>query len=82
MVGFRIGRAMNDSFMHSCVKMSFPIKSRFGIVHSGGIGDYLSDWILTGEPPYELSEFDPNRYSTWTDRYPSVNQAILRKKKT
>ena len=57
-----------DFFMYSCVKISVSITSRFGIVHSGGIGDYLSDWILTGEPPYELSEFDPNRYSTWTDR--------------
>lgn len=35
----------------------------YGIVHSAGFGDYLSDWIIKGEPPYECIDTDPNRYS-------------------
>lgn len=39
---------------------------RYGIIHAGGIGKYLSDWILNGEPPFDLIELDPNRYGKWT----------------
>ena len=39
----------------------------YGVVHGGGVGKYLTDWICDGEPPYELIEFDPLRYSSWTD---------------
>ncbi|XP_042305033.1 dimethylglycine dehydrogenase, mitochondrial [Sceloporus undulatus] len=38
----------------------------YGIIHAGGIGKYLSDWILSGEPPFDLIELDPNRYGKWT----------------
>uniref|UniRef100_A0A8C4KW95 Dimethylglycine dehydrogenase, mitochondrial n=1 Tax=Equus asinus TaxID=9793 RepID=A0A8C4KW95_EQUAS len=38
----------------------------YGIVHAGGVGKYLSDWILHGEPPFDLIELDPNRYGKWT----------------
>jgi dimethylglycine dehydrogenase len=38
----------------------------YGIVHGGGVGKYLSDWICEGEAPYELIEFDPLRYGKWT----------------
>jgi len=34
----------------------------YGIVHSGGAGKYLADWILKGEPEHDLIECDPNRY--------------------
>ena len=27
----------------------------------------MSDWVCDGEAPYELLEFDPCRYNTWTD---------------
>lgn len=42
---------------------------RYGIIHAGGLGKYLSDWIIHGEPEYNLSELDPNRYrpDVWTD---------------
>ena len=42
---------------------------RYGIVHAGGVGKYIADWIINGEPDYNLSELDPNRYSPekWTD---------------
>lgn len=39
----------------------------YGVIHAGGIGKFLSDWIRNGEPPYDLIECDPNRYSKWAD---------------
>uniref|UniRef100_A0A3Q1G9J7 Dimethylglycine dehydrogenase n=1 Tax=Acanthochromis polyacanthus TaxID=80966 RepID=A0A3Q1G9J7_9TELE len=39
----------------------------YGIIHAGGMGKFLSDWITNGEPPYDLIECDPNRYGKWTD---------------
>ncbi|KAG0727747.1 Dimethylglycine dehydrogenase, mitochondrial [Chionoecetes opilio] len=38
----------------------------YGIVHGGGMGKYLADWIQNGEPPFELNECDPLRFSSWT----------------
>ncbi|XP_038068616.1 dimethylglycine dehydrogenase, mitochondrial-like [Patiria miniata] len=47
--------------------------SGYGIIHSGGIGKYLSDWMIDGEPPYDLVEIDANRYGNWTTReYTSI----------
>ncbi|XP_036770038.2 dimethylglycine dehydrogenase, mitochondrial isoform X1 [Manis pentadactyla] len=40
--------------------------SGYGIIHAGGVGKYLSDWILHGEPPFDLIELDPSRYGKWT----------------
>lgn len=37
------------------------------MIHAGGIGKFLSDWIRNGEPPYDLIECDTNRYSKWAD---------------
>ena len=28
---------------------------------------YLSEWILNGEPTYDLIELDPDRFGHWTD---------------
>ena len=28
---------------------------------------YLAEWILNGEPSYDLVELDPDRYGAWTD---------------
>ncbi|XP_068562619.1 dimethylglycine dehydrogenase, mitochondrial [Cebidichthys violaceus] len=39
----------------------------YGVIHAGGIGKFLSDWIRNGEPPYDLIECDPNRYGKWTN---------------
>ncbi|XP_067007200.2 dimethylglycine dehydrogenase, mitochondrial [Anabrus simplex] len=39
----------------------------YGIIHAGGVAQYLAQWILSGEPPYEMIELDPGRYGTWTD---------------
>ena len=38
----------------------------YGVVHGGGVGKYLADWICDGEAPYELIDFDPGRYNKWT----------------
>uniref|UniRef100_A0AAR2KCN8 Dimethylglycine dehydrogenase, mitochondrial n=1 Tax=Pygocentrus nattereri TaxID=42514 RepID=A0AAR2KCN8_PYGNA len=38
----------------------------YGVIHAGGVGKFLSDWIMSGEPPYDLIECDPNRYGKWT----------------
>jgi hypothetical protein len=42
------------------------VSKRYGIIHAGGVGKFLSDWILHGEPPFDLIELDPNRYGKWT----------------
>ncbi|MEQ2193418.1 hypothetical protein XENOCAPTIV_024829 [Xenoophorus captivus] len=39
----------------------------YGVIHAGGIGKFLSDWIINREPPYDLIECDPSRYGKWTD---------------
>lgn len=35
----------------------------YGIVHAGGVGNYLANWILNGEPDYDLTEIDALRYN-------------------
>ncbi|XP_078684529.1 dimethylglycine dehydrogenase, mitochondrial-like isoform X2 [Branchiostoma floridae x Branchiostoma belcheri] len=40
-----------------------------GVIHSGGLGKYLTHWIMSGEPPYDLIETDPNRFcESWCNR--------------
>nr|XP_045620302.1 dimethylglycine dehydrogenase, mitochondrial-like isoform X1 [Procambarus clarkii] len=46
----------------------------YGIIHGGGIGKYLADWIMKGEPPFELTECDPLRFGSWTS-----NEYVLAK---
>ncbi|XP_064413699.1 dimethylglycine dehydrogenase, mitochondrial isoform X2 [Latimeria chalumnae] len=38
----------------------------YGIIHAGGLGKFLCDWIINGEPSYDLIETDPNRFGKWT----------------
>ncbi|XP_069794365.1 dimethylglycine dehydrogenase, mitochondrial isoform X3 [Narcine bancroftii] len=47
----------------------------YGIIHAGGIGKYLSDWIMDGEPDYDLIELDPNRFGKWTTIKYAENKA-------
>lgn len=62
------------AYLVTMVSFSFCIKMysylffffSYGIIHSGGAGKYLADWIMMGEPPYDLIEMDPNRYGKWT----------------
>ena len=37
------------------------------------MGKYLAEWMLKGEPEFDLIETDPGRYGKWTtDEYASV----------
>ncbi|XP_013778311.1 dimethylglycine dehydrogenase, mitochondrial-like [Limulus polyphemus] len=40
----------------------------YGIIHAGGVGRYIADWMLDGEPPYDLIETDSNRFGKWATR--------------
>ena len=35
---------------------------------TGGIGKYLADWMIDGEPPFDLIECEPGRYGHWATR--------------
>ena len=35
---------------------------------TGGIGKYLADWMINGEPPFDLIECEPGRYGNWATR--------------
>ncbi|XP_078379447.1 dimethylglycine dehydrogenase, mitochondrial-like [Oculina patagonica] len=49
--------------------MWLAIGTGYGIGLAGkGVGKYLSDWMIDGEPPYDLIECEPNRYGNWTTR--------------
>ena len=42
----------------------------FGITQAGGIGQYLAEWIVGGQPSIDLWEVDPRRYGAYaTERY-------------
>lgn len=43
-----------------------------GIGTGGGAGQFLSEWIANGKPPYNLPSVHPNRFST----PPSVEKAV------
>ena len=45
--------------------MSSGRRCRYGIIHGGGAGKYIADWILNGEPEYDLVECDPERFGKW-----------------
>ena len=34
----------------------------------GGVGKYIADWIIDGEPPYDLNELDQGRFGKWTTK--------------
>ncbi len=40
----------------------------FGITQAGGVGKYLTEWIIDGEPSIDLSSLDPRRFGTWTSK--------------
>lgn len=39
-----------------------------GVSSGGGIGKYLADWMVDGEPPQELFDTDASRYDRWASR--------------
>ncbi len=40
----------------------------FGILLAGGVGKYLSEWIIDGEPGIDMFEVDPRRYGAYADQ--------------
>ena len=40
----------------------------FGITQAGGVGKYLAEWIVEGEPSIDLSSLDPRRFGNWTSK--------------
>jgi len=40
----------------------------FGITQAGGVGRYLAEWLVEGEPGIDLSSLDPRRFGTWTGK--------------
>ncbi|KAJ7385447.1 hypothetical protein OS493_016531 [Desmophyllum pertusum] len=42
--------------------MWLAVGTGYGIIHGGGIGKYIADWMMDGEPPYDLTELDQGRY--------------------
>ncbi|VDO19271.1 unnamed protein product [Heligmosomoides polygyrus] len=39
-----------------------------GVSSGGGIGKYIADWMVDGEPPLELFDTDASRYDRWATR--------------
>ncbi|XP_027056532.1 dimethylglycine dehydrogenase, mitochondrial-like [Pocillopora damicornis] len=48
--------------------MWLALGTGYGIGLAGGIGKYLSDWMIDGEPPFDLIECEPGRYGNWASR--------------
>ena len=40
----------------------------FGIAQAGGVGKYLAEWIVEGEPSIDLNSLDPRRFGNWTSK--------------
>uniref|UniRef100_A0A8R1Z4D7 FAD dependent oxidoreductase n=1 Tax=Pristionchus pacificus TaxID=54126 RepID=A0A8R1Z4D7_PRIPA len=47
-----------------------------GVSSAGGLGKYLADWIVDGEPPAELFDTDASRYDGWADRKFIVDKGV------
>ncbi|VDO29530.1 unnamed protein product, partial [Onchocerca flexuosa] len=45
-----------------------------GVSSGGGMGKYLADWIIDGEPPSELFDTDANRFDRWVTRDYIINK--------
>ena len=68
-VGFGYIYRFPASFSNFALKM-YPIFCSYGIIHGGGIGKYLAEWMVNGEPSYDLIETDANRFKpNWANRY-------------
>jgi len=69
-----------ENFFHAC-------GYSFGITQAGGIGHYLSGWIMNGEPEIDLWSVDSRRYGSYAnwaynhekieDTYPRLYSIIV-----
>ena len=48
----------------------------FGILLAGGVGRYLSEWIIDGEPSIDMFAVDPRRYGDYADKNYAVEKGI------
>jgi dimethylglycine dehydrogenase len=48
----------------------------FGIAQSGGAGKSLAEWIVEGEPEWDLWDLDPRRYTDFATRSYGVAKAV------
>lgn len=39
-----------------------------GILWGGGLGHHLAEWIVEGEPSFDMSELDPRRYGDYANK--------------
>ena len=48
----------------------------FGILLAGGVGKYLSEWIMEGESSIDMFEVDPRRYGAYADQDYTIKKNI------
>jgi dimethylglycine dehydrogenase len=48
----------------------------FGITQAGGVGQYLAEWIVEGQPAIDLWELDPRRYGVYATERHAVPRCI------
>jgi len=48
----------------------------FGICQGGGAGKTLAEWIIDGQPEWDLWSLDPRRYGAYADQQYVVDRAI------
>jgi len=48
----------------------------FGILLAGGVGKYLSEWIIEGEPSIDMFEVDPRRLGAYADQNYTIKKNI------
>ncbi len=65
-----IGRAHGLANFYQCCCFSF------GIVQAAGAGKTLAEWVVHGEPEWDLFAFDPRRYTSYATRSYTVAKAI------
>lgn len=55
--------------LYITVQISLLRACSYGIIQAGGAGKYIADWIVDGEPPFDLIEVDANRFGSWCTAY-------------
>jgi dimethylglycine dehydrogenase len=48
----------------------------FGILLAGGVGKYLSEWIIEGEPSIDMFDVDPRRFGAYADQDYTIKKNI------
>lgn len=58
-----------ENFYEACV-------FSFGIVQAGGAGKHLADWVVEGEPEWDLWSLDPRRFTAHVDEAYTRDKAV------